>query len=314
MTKEARLWVRVGELRSLEDWPFGEARTVVDNEPVCVVLKYDYDALSAANYEQAARIAELEVALTDHTLFVSLAKRLIGHLSIVDVDVDPPSDMELRLIALIQSRKELEAELADSYREIDELFRTIASIRTEEIAPLNNKLAQAEQERDTWKARLEKRWEVSDGKIEVDIVKYKKLLEDLDQWKKAFHSVTPGGSEYANDPQACVDFVRKSRSDQYEAILKFKQERDQFHRERDELLKEKCQLQQDHAGEVTNLQRHIQALQKLDTERAVECTALRERVGRMDKALRQIGTTLRGKLAMEPHEIVACVEQALKEA
>jgi hypothetical protein len=163
----------------------------------------------------------------------------------------------VRVTRVVSEKTELEAKLRDIEQEKNRLAHEHTYDQQITIPDLWAKLEQAEQERDTW--------------------------------KKSFHSVTPGGSEYTNDPQACVDFVRKSRSDQHEAILKFKQERDQFHLdrqdmigERDELLKEKCQLQQDHAEEVTNLQRHIQALQKLDTERAVECTALRERVGRAE--------------------------------
>lgn len=40
----------------------------------------------------------------------------------------------------------------------------------------------------------------------------------------ALCSLTPGGSEYANDPAACVAYARKVRESQHEAIIKFKTE------------------------------------------------------------------------------------------
>jgi len=51
---------------------------------------------------------------------------------------------------------------------------------------------------------------------------------ERDQWKKALHGLTPGGSEYADDPVACVEWVRKSREDQHYAILSFKTQRDRL--------------------------------------------------------------------------------------
>ena len=45
------------------------------------------------------------------------------------------------------------------------------------------------------------------------------LQGQLLEWKRALHSLTPGGSEYANDSKACVEWVREARSRQHEAII-----------------------------------------------------------------------------------------------
>ncbi len=44
----------------------------------------------------------------------------------------------------------------------------------------------------------------------------------------ALQSLTPGGSEFVNDPAACAAHVRKQRESQHETIKKFKLERDAF--------------------------------------------------------------------------------------
>ncbi len=45
------------------------------------------------------------------------------------------------------------------------------------------------------------------------------LQGQLVEWKRALHSLTPGGSEYANDLKACVEWVREARSRQHETII-----------------------------------------------------------------------------------------------
>jgi hypothetical protein len=233
-----------------------------------------FDPLWDKCQQQAARIAELEAELAEQVEAkmkfwqgmeemreqrtelearlrdIEQEKNRLDHEHTYDQQITIP-DLWAKLAQAEQERDKYKKFHEDSIHDVCEFEKEMEEKHGIEFTDdygglwqgdaVSKHITKLEQERDTWKARLENRWEVSDGKIEVDIVKYKKLLEDLGQWKKAFHSVTPGGSEYANDPQACVDFVRKSRSDQHEAILKFKQERD-------ELLKEKCQLQQDHAG------------------------------------------------------------------
>jgi len=55
----------------------------------------------------------------------------------------------------------------------------------------------------------------------------RQVEEERDEWKKALHILTPGGSEFANDPSACVEWIRKARSSQHNTILALKGERDQ---------------------------------------------------------------------------------------
>lgn len=51
--------------------------------------------------------------------------------------------------------------------------------------------------------------------------------EEARKWKLALHSVTPGGSEFIDDPERCVNYVRDARSSLFENMGKFKQERDE---------------------------------------------------------------------------------------
>lgn len=51
------------------------------------------------------------------------------------------------------------------------------------------------------------------------------------EWSLALQGLTPQGSEYASDPQACVDYVRKDRASAHESRIKAVEVR----RERDAL-------------------------------------------------------------------------------
>lgn len=53
-----------------------------------------------------------------------------------------------------------------------------------------------------------------------------RLLDEVERWALALQSLTPGGSEYANDPTRCVRFVRETRTTQHEAIKKSKGDAD----------------------------------------------------------------------------------------
>ena len=50
-----------------------------------------------------------------------------------------------------------------------------------------------------------------------------RLRAELDQWRIALMGLTAGGSEFTS-PQACVEYVRATRTSQHETILKFKAE------------------------------------------------------------------------------------------
>jgi hypothetical protein len=47
------------------------------------------------------------------------------------------------------------------------------------------------------------------------------------EWALALQSLTPGGSEYVDDPTRCVAFVREARELQHRVIGKLKRERDE---------------------------------------------------------------------------------------
>ena len=44
-------------------------------------------------------------------------------------------------------------------------------------------------------------------------------LETAKQWKLQLCNLTPGGSEFADDPAYCAEWVRKSRENQHNVIL-----------------------------------------------------------------------------------------------
>ncbi len=44
------------------------------------------------------------------------------------------------------------------------------------------------------------------------------LLVEINEWRRALHSLTPGGSEFANNSAACVQHVRDTRANHHEAI------------------------------------------------------------------------------------------------
>lgn len=59
------------------------------------------------------------------------------------------------------------------------------------------------------------------------------LIKRLDEYKIALCNLTPGGSEYAGDVDACVRYVHDTRSSLIETVKAFKRERDDARNERD---------------------------------------------------------------------------------
>src|SRR5688572_12715491 len=51
--------------------------------------------------------------------------------------------------------------------------------------------------------------------------------EEVRSWSLALQSLTPGGSEFVDDPARCVAFVRDTRESQHAAIVKLKRSRDE---------------------------------------------------------------------------------------
>lgn len=60
---------------------------------------------------------------------------------------------------------------------------------------------------------------------------------ERDEARQALEGLTPGGSEYAGDPSACVAFVREVRETQHAAIKTFKARAESAEKERDEAVK-----------------------------------------------------------------------------
>jgi hypothetical protein len=63
------------------------------------------------------------------------------------------------------------------------------------------------------------RWELEKERIEA--------LAEADRYRLALESLTPGGSEYSRDAEACVRFVREAFATPVRVIARFKQERDE---------------------------------------------------------------------------------------
>lgn len=56
-----------------------------------------------------------------------------------------------------------------------------------------------------------------------------KLREESHKWKCELCNLTPGGSEFADDPTFCAEYVRKARDSQHDMIVKTVKERKAFH-------------------------------------------------------------------------------------
>lgn len=44
------------------------------------------------------------------------------------------------------------------------------------------------------------------------------------RYKQALEGLTPGGSEFVDDPEYCAEFVRRSRHSQHETIVRLTKE------------------------------------------------------------------------------------------
>jgi hypothetical protein len=88
-------------------------------------------------------------------------------------------------------------------------------------AVLQSQLTQRTAERDCVRRRvdeLEAR-EVDVVLLREDLEKRTAELEAAKQWKLQLCNLTPGGSEFADDPAYCAEWVRKSRENQHNVIL-----------------------------------------------------------------------------------------------
>ena len=69
----------------------------------------------------------------------------------------------------------------------------------------------------------------------IDTLAVQPERDRADKIMRALESLTPSGSEYVNDPERCVQFVRDARDSQMKAMLNWKKQRDE---ERDRALEE----------------------------------------------------------------------------
>lgn len=91
-----------------------------------------------------------------------------------------------------------------------------------------------------------------------------------EEFNRALCSLTPGGSEYAGDAQACVAYVRKVRDDQNETIIKFKREKDTAEQRAAEAERDRRQSERLRNEEA---RAHLQTINELDTALAAKETA-----------------------------------------
>ena len=126
------------------------------------------------------------------------------------------------------------------------------------------------------------------------------LQGQLLEWKRALHSLTPGGSEYANDLKACVEWVREARSRQHETIIDGVKQRKalqqrvaQLEGERDALFDENTKLH----GWVSELaQKGIRErkIEKLQADHATLMGLVRETVQFFESNFENAGLELCG--------------------
>lgn len=137
-----------------------------------------------------------------------------------------------------------------------------------------------------------------------------RVEQERDQWKKALHSLTPGGSEFANDPSACVEWIRKARSSQHNTILAFKGERDQLRDGYRRVENDKYQLLRaiDDVLTVYDTDLACRYIAELKQDNAT----LRARVGELEEALRASRIGLDDWLNQYASEL--CDEERVKEA
>jgi hypothetical protein len=65
---------------------------------------------------------------------------------------------------------------------------------------------------------------------------FPRLLRERDAWRKALTELTPGGSEFIDDPVRCKQFARDARDSEHRQLLKAARERDEAREENRKLL------------------------------------------------------------------------------
>jgi hypothetical protein len=67
-----------------------------------------------------------------------------------------------------------------------------------------------------------KMWNTRSDTAQTSLNEAQKRIEQLDRCRLALESLTPQGSEFVNDPERCVEYVRAARTLQHQQILKQK--------------------------------------------------------------------------------------------
>lgn len=76
------------------------------------------------------------------------------------------------------------------------------------------------------------RAELAEAKMSRDVAREKAdtLERERDEARRAIESLTPNGSEFVNDPKACVEYVKQNRHHLWESIKRFKYRSDALER------------------------------------------------------------------------------------
>jgi len=139
------------------------------------------------------------------------------------------------LVDLVRTR--YQRELSEAKERIVELEHWFHGYRTPEdsMAAMHDQLTTAKRELADVKAINKRLLDESQEDLESTERLLGELNDQLTLAHAALESLTPGGSEYVGDPEACVAYVRATRSDQFDVIKKFKQERDTVHADNEKL-------------------------------------------------------------------------------
>jgi hypothetical protein len=98
---------------------------------------------------------------------------------------------------------------------------------------------------------------------ECDHVPAMKIEPSKQDWALALQSLTPGGSEYVDDPARCVAFVREAREGPMEMLKRFKQTIDRLElelKQKDETLRWRLTSEEMPTANVPVIARYVNAL------------------------------------------------------
>ena len=73
------------------------------------------------------------------------------------------------------------------------------------------------------------------GQIILNL-KIRRMNCTKEDWEKALIGLTAGGSEFIDDPQYCVAYVKAIQNSQHEAIISFKRIMDKHIKQNEEML------------------------------------------------------------------------------